>query len=185
MDSKSILERGAGSIPATGTQTGRADSRKPNLYVMMDEKKFKKFYLSGKHFRIENPNPCWKEKRGFRWDRGDCVIRALANSISCSWIDAFDYLVTKGRRDFNVPTDGPGFRRWIVEDGAIWTHCPAIKGKSRMTVEQFAETHPTGRYVISVASHETACVDGVILDAWNCGHKCVVGYFDMTNFRLK
>lgn len=44
--------------------------------------------------------------------------------------------------------------------------------------------NPSGRYVITVASHETACVDGVILDAWNCGEKCVVGFFDMSNFKL-
>ena len=150
----------------------------------MDTKKFEKFYQSGPHFRIENPNPEWAKKRGFRWDRADCVIRALANAISCEWVAAFDYLVTKARRDLNVTNDGPGFRRWIVEDGAVWTHCKAVKGKARMTVNEFAETHPTGRYVVSVANHETACVDGVILDAWNCGAKCVVGYFDMSNFKL-
>ena len=53
-----------------------------------------------------------------------------------------------------------------------------------MTALQFAETHPVGRYVLSVANHETACVDGVILDAWNCGEKAVVGYFDMAAFKL-
>ena len=151
---------------------------------MMDTKRFQKYYQSGPHFRIENPNPCWAEKRGFKWDRGDCAIRALANAISCSWVESFDYLTAKARRDFNVPNDGPGFRRWLIEGGAVWTHCPAVTGKKRMTVKQFAETHPSGRYVITVASHETACVDGVILDAWNCGEKCVVGYFDMSNFKL-
>lgn len=151
---------------------------------VMDNEKFIKFYKSGPHFRIENPNPDWAEKRGFKWDRGDCVIRALANAISCSWLAAFDYLTAKARRDFNVPNDGPGFRRWLVEDGATWTHCKAEKGKKRMTVLEFAESHPIGRYVVCVASHETACVDGVILDAWNCGGDCVVGYLDMSNFRL-
>ena len=151
---------------------------------MMDTKRFQKYYQSGPHFRIENPNPEWAKKRGFVWDRGDCVIRALANAISCSWVESFDYLTAKARRDFNVPNDGPGFRRWIQEDGAVWTHCKAEKGKKRMTALQFAETHPTGRYVLSVANHETACVDGVILDAWNCGGKCVVGYFDMSAFKL-
>ena len=150
----------------------------------MDNKKFLKFYQSGPYFQIENPNPCWAEKRGFIWDRGDCVIRALANAISCSWLDAFDYLTKKARRDYNVPNDGPGFRKWLVEGGAIWNHCKAVKGKKRMTVLQFAETHPKGRYVVTIAGHETAVVDGVILDAWNCGEKCVVGYFDMSNFKL-
>lgn len=163
----------------------RAFSRElKTLCVMMNDVRFNKYYKSGPHFRIENPNPEWAKKRGFVWDRGDCVIRALANAISCSWVESFDYLTAKARRDFNVPNDGPGFRRWIQEDGAVWTHCKAEKGKKRMTALQFAETHPTGRYVLSVANHETACVDGVILDAWNCGGKCVVGYFDMSAFKL-
>lgn len=150
----------------------------------MKDTEFRKYYQSGEHFRIENPNPAWAEKRGFKWDRCDCAIRALANAISCSWVEAFDYLTAKARRDFNVPNDGPGFRRWLVEGGAEWTHCPAVKGKKRMTVKQFAEAHPTGRYVITVANHETACVDGIILDAWNCGECSVVGFLDMSNFRL-
>lgn len=151
---------------------------------MMNDAKFNKYYKSGEHFRLENPNPDWAKKRGFRWDRGDCVIRALANAVSCTWVEAFDFLVERARRDFNVPTDGPGFRHWLVENGAKWTHCKAEKGKKRMTVLQFAETHPTGRFIVSVANHETAVVDGVILDAWNCGGDCVVGYCDMTEFKF-
>lgn len=150
----------------------------------MDTKRFQKYYQSGPNFRIENPNPCWAEKRGFKWDRGDCVIRALANAISCSWLEAFDYLTAKARRDFNVPNDKGGSRKWYIEGGAVWTPCKAEKGKKRMTVEQFAKMHPTGRYVVMIASHQTACVDGVILDAWNCGESAVVGYLDMANFKL-
>ena len=152
--------------------------------MFMDTETFKKYYQSGPHFRIENPNPAWALKRGIVWDRSDCTVRALANSISCSWVDAFDYLVAKARRDYNVPNDGPGFRNWLVESGAEWHHCKAEKGKKRMTVLEFAESHPKGQYVVSIANHETACVDGVILDSFNCGSSAVVGYFDMANFWL-
>lgn len=150
----------------------------------MEQRRFQKYYQSDDHFRIENPNPDWAKKRGFVWDRADCSIRALANAISCEWVEAFDFLTEYARRDFNVCNDFGGFRKWVVEAGAKWIHCKAEKGKSRMTVRQFAETHPEGRYVLSVANHFTACVDGVILDAWNCGDKCVVGYFDMSEFNL-
>ena len=150
----------------------------------MNDKEFKKYYLSGKHFRIENPNPHWAKMRGYRWDRDDCVIRALANAISCTWLEAFDFLTKKARRDFNVPNDSGGFRKWITENGASWSYCKAEKGKPRMTALQFAETHPEGHYIIVIASHYTACVDGVILDAWNPGESAVVGYYDMSNFKL-
>lgn len=151
----------------------------------MDTERFNKYYRSTEHFRIENPNPCRANKRGLTWDRSDCVIRALANSTACTWLEAFDFLVAKARRDYNNPSDGPGMRKWIVENGAVWTHCKTERGKKRMTVLDFAETHPQGRYLISIASHETACVDGVILDAFNPSDSAVVGYFDMSNFKLK
>lgn len=152
--------------------------------MFMDTERFQKYYQSGPHFRIENSNPRWALKRGMVWDTADCTVRALANAISCLWVDAFDYLTTKARADYSVPNDGPGFRKWLIEGGAVWNHCKAVKGKKRMTVLQFAETHPKGRYVVTIASHETACVDGVILDAFNCGSSAVVGYFDMAAFKL-
>jgi len=150
----------------------------------METKRFLKYYQSKEHFRIENPHPAWKTKRSFRWDRQDCVIRALANAMSISWLEAYDYLVAKGRKDLYVPNDSNGFRKWIAEDGGAWVACRAEKGKKRMTALAFAETHPEGRFVLYVANHFTACVDGVILDAWNCGDKAVVGYFDLQGFKM-
>lgn len=150
----------------------------------MKTNRFTKFYKSGPHFRIENPNPRWNEQRGLVWHVGDCVIRALANSIGCSWLDAFDYLTSRARRDFSVPNDGKDLRKWLTESGAIWNPCVAKSGKKRLTVLEFAETHPTGRFILRVASHECAVVDGVVLDAWNPGAKTVYGFFDMENFSL-
>lgn len=150
----------------------------------METKRFQKYYQSGEHFRLENPHPAWKAKRGWRWDRQDCVIRALANAMTIEWVEAYDYLVKKGRKDLYTPTDAYGFRKWIQEDGGSWVACPARAGKKRMTVLQFAETHPEGRYVVYIASHFTACVNGVILDAWNCSESAVVGYFDLDGFKM-
>ena len=83
-----------------------------------------------------------------------------------------------------MPNDGKKFRAWLIEGGAKWTFCKAEMGKPRMTVREFAESHPKGRYVISIASHETACVDGGVLDAWNPAGSAVVGFFDMEGFKL-
>lgn len=150
----------------------------------MDANKFKKYYSATPHFRIENPNPKWEKKKGMIWDAPDCCIRALSNAIGCLWIEAYDFLSAKARTEYTVPNDGVRFRKWLIENGAIWTACKAVKGKKRMTVLDFAKSHPKGRFVITMARHEAACVDGVILDAWNCGSKCVVGYLDMENFKL-
>lgn len=55
----------------------------------------------------------------------------------------------------------------------------AVKGQKRLTVEQFAQQHPTGRYLVKVANHLTAVIDGVIKDAWNTSNEVVYKYFEV------
>lgn len=148
----------------------------------METKRFLKFFQNTSTFELTNPNPHWQDKKGFVWDRGDCIVRALANSISCTWLEAYDFLAAKAREDYNMPNDWGGLRKWLTGNGAIWNHCKAVKGKNRMTVKEFAESHKEGRFIVAMASHGAACVNGKILDAWNCGDKCVVGYYEMEGF---
>lgn len=150
----------------------------------MTNEKFMRFYNPTDTFQYMNPNPDAKNKKTMVWDRGDCVIRAIALSIGCSWLEAFDFTVEKGRRDYCNQNDGRYLRKWLLENGATWMAVKAEKGKKRMTATDFARTHKEGHFIISLASHECACVDGKILDTWNCGEKCVVGYYDMSNFKL-
>ena len=151
----------------------------------MNTERFNRYFKATPTFRIENPNPRWATKKGIVWDTGDCAIRALANSLSCTWLEAFDFLTAKARRDYAVVNDGPFFRKWMKEGGAEWVYCKAVKGKRRMTCQQFAETHKKGRYVVYIANHFTTCVDGTLLDAFKPSDSAVVGYFDMANFKLQ
>lgn len=50
---------------------------------------------------------------------------------------------------------------------------PAVKGSPRMNGERFCNNYPSGRYILQMANHLTACVDGVIYDTWDCSDKCV------------
>lgn len=145
---------------------------------------FNKYYAAKPHFRIENPNPRWRKKKSFEWDAEDCVIRALANATRCSWVEAFDILATEAKKQYRMMDDPEVIKAVLLSKGAKWTSCKAVKGEKRMTVLKFAENHPKGRYILSVAHHESVCIDGVIVDAWNCGDKCCYGYFDMKNFIL-
>lgn len=149
----------------------------------MDNQKFNKYYKGTDTFEYYNANPEGAKKKGYVWNRGDCCIRALAKASGMTWVEAFDFLTERARRDFNVVNDGIAFRGWLKESGATWTPCKAEKGKSRMTAEEFAKSHPTGSYIISLANHETACVNGKIYDVWNCGGKCVFGFLDMATFK--
>lgn len=148
----------------------------------MDDRTFKAYYQHTEHFEISNPNPAWKVKRGLRWDRPDCVVRAVANATGWEWLDAFDWLVNKARRDFTSISDGTRLHGWLEEHGGKWTACKAERGKRRMTALDFAKSHPEGRYLLKLANHDTAVVNGKILDTYNCGDACVYGFVDMADF---
>ena len=150
----------------------------------MKKEKFDKYYANNEHFRLTNPNPRWKEQKGYVWHTGDCVIRAFANAAGIGWIEAFDFLTERARKEFSTPNELHDSRRWLVENGAVWHFLKPERGKKRMTCIEFAKTHPTGRYIINVNYHDTACVDGVLLDAWNPSDEYVYGYLDMENFKL-
>lgn len=50
---------------------------------------------------------------------------------------------------------------------------PAVAGEPRMNGNRFTEAYPKGKYILSMAKHLVACIDGVIMDTWDCREKCV------------
>ena len=149
----------------------------------MNTKTFATYFQDKPHFKLSNPNPDWEKTKTLKWNKPDCVIRAVALTTGLSWLEAYDYLSKRARRDYTMPNDGTRLRDWLAEAGASWTAVTVKPGKKRLDAEGFAKGHPEGRYILRLANHEAACVNGVILDAWNCGEKCVYGYIDVTNIQ--
>ena len=54
------------------------------------------------------------------------------------------------------------------------------KGSKRPTVDSFAKDHPNGSYILSVANHVVAVVDGKYYDTWDSGYKSLYGYYEKT-----
>ena len=54
---------------------------------------------------------------------------------------------------------------------------------SRMTLKSFAESHPKGRYIVSLLGHWTSCIDGIIYDTWDCRGEAVLSYYEITRFK--
>lgn len=48
-----------------------------------------------------------------------------------------------------------------------------IYGVEGMSIEEFANYHPIGTYIIRIEGHLTTLIDGVIYDLWNCSDKVV------------
>lgn len=109
---------------------------------------------------------------------GDCVIRAIAKATNKPYVQIEDELyLNLGKVGYrNIGTawktyiDGCNFKKLSF---------PAKKGCSRITACAFAESHPNGRYILRLAGHLTACVDGKIYDIWDCSKKCVYNAWEV------
>jgi hypothetical protein len=125
--------------------------------------------MSGdKRWKEYNPNP--KER-----NIGDCTLRSYCAAFNISWDKAFDiasrvakenssmiqYVADKVlTEEFNCVVDEKYNKK-------------TVKGKDRITVNEFAMSHPYGTYILHVRQHQVTVIDGVYWDSWDSGDKKV------------
>jgi len=111
-----------------------------------------------------------------RWPRNDCGPRALALATGVSYDECAEALTEDGgfactRRGgtymeqffhalhWNETT----FHGWRFE----WISFPATAGMRRMNAYKFCDEYNSGRYILNMARHVVAVVDGVIYDTFH------------------
>ena len=124
--------------------------------------------LGDDRWRQYNPNP--KERK-----IGDCTLRAYCAAFDISWDEAFDiasrvakenssmiqYVADKVlTEEFNCHIDEKYNKK-------------TVKGKDRITISEFATSHPYGTYILHVRQHVVAVIDGEYWDSWDSGDKKV------------
>lgn len=125
--------------------------------------------MSGdKRWKEYNPNP--KER-----NIGDCTLRSYCAAFNISWDKAFDiasrvakenssmiqYVADKVlTEEFNCVVDEKYNKK-------------TVKGKDRITVNEFAMSHPYGTYILHVRQHQVTVINGVYWDSWDSGDKKV------------
>jgi len=73
----------------------------------------------------------------------------------------------------------------MAQFGFEYTGVSNKKGSKRPTVKSFALSHPKGKYVVSVARHAVAVVDGVYYDTWDSGYKSLYGWYELDETKSK
>lgn len=131
------------------------------------------YYVPTDFFIPTQTNPTEK----IRSTKGDCVIRAFSIAAGLDWLEAFDILTDNARKTYNVPNDVTNYTQVFKAMGYECVTCKATSGKKRMTAEQFCKTHKSGRYILRLANHLCAVVDGKVRDTWNTANKCIYKYW--------
>lgn len=130
-----------------------------------------------KRFKYYQPND-----KDIKDNYGDCTIRALSKALNITWLEAFDLMIPLCREYqvsniFNAPSK---VQREIVERlGFKYKGISNKRGTKRPTVDSFAKEHPEGVYILNVAHHEVACVNGNYYDTWDSGRCSLYGYYEL------
>lgn len=121
--------------------------------------------------RYYNPNPDKKSA-------GDCVVRAMCRAMGKDWDTIYLELCDAGFDLKAMPNDKETWKHYLDLNGFIHHSISNKKGSRRPTVQSFAESHPKGTFVLSVANHLVTCEDGFFYDTWDCGEKSLYGYWE-------
>ena len=108
---------------------------------------------------------------------GDCVIRALTKVTDKTWLEVFDEVVPFAREHQCMPNSPICYEAYLKKNGFVYSGISNIKGIKRPKVESFAQEHPKGKYLLRVAHHVVALVDGIYYDTWDSGFCSMYGYW--------
>lgn len=120
-------------------------------------------------FRKYNPNPKGNKA-------ADCVIRAFTKVLGKDWDTIYLELAKVGFKLKRMPNENTTYAKYAEENGLERCKVELVDRK-KPTVEEFAQAHPSGTYLLRVARHLVAVVDGSYYDTWDSGDKSVYMYW--------
>ncbi len=120
-------------------------------------------------FLKSNPHPKGKKI-------GDCVVRSIAIAQNKKWIDVYRELCEIGFELSDMPNSKSVYEEYLKRNG--WTKMPMPKDNGkRIKLQDWADAMDDKLFIANVVKHLTVVENGVLLDTWNCGHKCIGNYF--------
>ena len=127
-----------------------------------------KLMAGNKRWHEFNPNP---KSRNI----GDCTLRSYCAAFDISWDKAFDIASRVAKENSSMiqyvseKVLTAEFNCWVDEKYNKKT----VKGKDRITVNEFAMSHPYGIYILHIRQHQVTIKNGEYWDSWDCGEKKV------------
>ena len=127
---------------------------------------FVKLLAGNKRWKEYNPNP--KER-----NIGDCTIRSYCAAFGLSWDKAFDIASKVAKEESSMIQYVAD--KVLVEEFNCFVdekyNKKTVKGKDRITVNEFAMSHPYGTYILHVPKHQVTVINGIYWDSWDSGQK--------------
>lgn len=93
----------------------------------------------------------------------DCAVRSVAIAFDTPYDNVYEDFANLGRK-CGGGTPKKVWQAYLDIRGAKRISFPAKPGKRRMNPTAFSAIFTKGAYVLQMAQHLTACVDGIIYD---------------------
>ena len=116
-----------------------------------------------------NPNPSGRNV-------GDCSIRAVSAALVVDWETAYAMIAKAG---FNMND--------VISSNSVWGAVLRMNGFYRhilpntcpdcYTIEEFAEDHPKGTFVVGTGNHVVTVKNGEIWDSWDSSMEIPIYYW--------
>lgn len=141
-----------------------------SLLKFLKENNLKVMKLTNGNHRWHKYNPNPKSR-----NIGDCTLRSYCAAFDISWEEAFDIASKVAKNNSSMiqyMAEKVLTEEFNCEVDATYNK-KAVKGKDRITVNEFAMSHPYGTYILHVRSHQVTVKNGEYWDSWDCGDKKV------------
>lgn len=127
-------------------------------------------------FRFYNANP---ERRFVN----DCTKRSISLATGIPYREVEEGLNAQKRltgvRFFYQSPNPESYVREVL--GLRRTVIP--KGE-RVILRDFALSHPSGRYIVSLPGHWSVCIEGIIYDSWDCSGEKVLAFYEVKSYKM-
>ena len=107
-----------------------------------------------------NPNP-----NGNRI--GDCVIRAICAVTGQDWDKTYTGVALQGFVLKDMPSSNAVWDAYLRSKDFVREVIPNTCPDACYTVNDFANEHGRGAYLLGTGRHAVAVIDGTILDSWD------------------
>lgn len=116
-----------------------------------------------------NPNPAGRNV-------GDCSVRAVAAALGLDWEAAYALIARAGFLMNDVISSNSVWGSVLRQNG-FYRHILPNTCPDCYTVEDFAEDHPRGIYVVGTGNHVVTIRDGWIMDSWDSSNEIPIYYW--------
>ena len=133
------------------------------------------------NYNYYNPNPnakTFKSGKPKSWNIQDDVVRALSKALDKTWIETYELLDEIAKKHFTTINDKQVVTELLTKFDYTYITCGKPKiGEKRPTINDFANEHNKGIYIVYLRDYYAVIVDGMLYNTINLNDNPVYSYW--------